>query len=73
MLPKAYRFSGEMAEISSFVASTGGSGNIHRGMQEVYERVERSLQEGKDGGEEVRVLREWVARAKKAGSEGHNL
>jgi hypothetical protein len=73
MLPKAYRFSGEMAEISSFVASTGGSGNIHRGMKEVYERVERSLQEGKDGGEEVRVLREWVARAKEAPSGGKNL
>ena len=64
MLPKAYRWVAEMEEISSFVG--GGEGHIHEGLARLYERVERSLNEEKDGGpaEDVKVLRGFVEDAK---------
>ncbi|KZT64343.1 6-phosphogluconate dehydrogenase C-terminal domain-like protein [Daedalea quercina L-15889] len=64
MLPKAYRWVGEMEEISSFVGS--GEGQIHQGLARLYERVERSLKEEKEGGpaEDVKVLKTFVDDAK---------
>ncbi|KAH9924378.1 6-phosphogluconate dehydrogenase [Fomitopsis serialis] len=64
MLPKAYRWVGEMEEISSFVGD--GEGQIHQGLARLYERVERSLKEEKEGGpaEDVKVLRSFVDDAK---------
>lgn len=52
MLPKAYRWVGEMEEIAGFVG--GESGNIYHGLAEVYGRVERS-EEG-----EVEILNGFV-------------
>ncbi|KZT04647.1 6-phosphogluconate dehydrogenase C-terminal domain-like protein [Laetiporus sulphureus 93-53] len=65
MLPKAYRWVGEMEEISSFVG--GGAGQIHQGMARIYERVERSLKEEEEGkgGNDVKALRDFVEEAKK--------
>lgn len=62
MLPKAYRWVGEMEEISAFVGS--GEGDIHRGLARLYERVERSMNEAEGGGEDVRVLKDFVRDAK---------
>ncbi|KDQ62257.1 hypothetical protein JAAARDRAFT_30149 [Jaapia argillacea MUCL 33604] len=59
MLPKAYRWVGEMEEISAFVGS--GEGAIHKGMASIYARVEKSL-EG-DGGD-VDVLKDFVDKAR---------
>ena len=66
MLPKAYRWVAEMEEISSFVG--GGEGQIHQGLAHLFERVERSLKEEKEGGsaEDVKVLRGFVEDAKAA-------
>lgn len=63
MLPKAYRWVGEMEEISSFVRDRLGDGeaHIHHGFARLYERVEKSLPEGDD----VQVLRKFVEDAKK--------
>ncbi|KAF8550689.1 6-phosphogluconate dehydrogenase C-terminal domain-like protein [Imleria badia] len=60
MLPKAYRWVGEMEEIGEFVG--GGEGDIYRGLARIYERVEKSL-----GGDQVdvEVLRKFVEDAKK--------
>ena len=44
MFPKAYRWVGEMKEISGFVGGKGAE--IYQGMSGIYERVEKSLQEG---------------------------
>jgi hypothetical protein len=52
MLPKAYRWVGEMEEIAGFVG--GEWGNIYHGLAEVYGRVERS-----EGGE-VDILNGFV-------------
>jgi hypothetical protein len=52
MLPKAYRWVGEMEEIAGFVG--GGEGGIYHGLAEVYGRVERS-----EGGE-VEILNRFV-------------
>ena len=78
MLPKAYRWVGEMEEISSFVAQGHGcaatSRNddggvegeelIHRGLAKMFARIQRSL-EGKDSGEDVKVLKGFADEAKK--------
>jgi len=88
MLPKAYRWVGEMEEISSFVAagakatsaSTKANGNgisnsavqdmggeelIYLGLAKLFERVDKSLKQGGGaGGEDVRVLRDFVEDAK---------
>jgi hypothetical protein len=65
MLPKAYRFSGEMEEISSFVASGLGFGpdQVHLGLARLYERVDASLKKGGEG--DVDILREFVDNAKR--------
>ena len=62
MLPKAYRWVGEMEEISQFVG--GGEGKIHEGMARLYERIEKSVKEGEAGGD-VDVLKGFVEEAKK--------
>jgi hypothetical protein len=59
MIPKAYRWVGEMEEISGFVG--GKEGEIYQGMSGIYERVERSLREGND---DVVTLKEFVEKAK---------
>lgn len=65
MLPKAYRWVGEMKEISAFVGA--GEGEIHQGLAHLYERVERSLKEEQEGGggQDVKALRGFVDDAKK--------
>ena len=65
MLPKAYRWVGEMEEISQFVG--GEEGKVHEGFARLYERVEKSLNadEGSDDAKDVKVLREFVEDAKK--------
>ena len=62
MLPKAYRWVGEMEEISSFVG--GGEGLIHQGLARLYERVDGSLQSRQEGGD-IDVLNKFVEDAKK--------
>ncbi|KAI0041744.1 6-phosphogluconate dehydrogenase C-terminal domain-like protein [Auriscalpium vulgare] len=64
MLPKAYRFVGEMREISAFVHDMGGEGmsNVHEGMASVYERIAKSVREN---GEDKQVLEAFVEDAKK--------
>ena len=63
MLPKAYRWVGEMEEISSFVRDGLGDGeaHVHHGFAHLYERVERGLPEGAD----IAVLKKFVEDAKK--------
>lgn len=75
MLPKAYRWVGEMREISEFVKDPagntveGGSGSgegmeqIHEGMASVYERIENAM---KADGQDKKVLEEFVKGAKEA-------
>lgn len=61
MLPKAYRWVGEMEEIGEFVG--GKEGGIYGGLARIYERVEKSL----DGDQaDVEVLREFVEDARRA-------
>ena len=61
MFPKAYRWVGEMEEISEFVGE--GEGEIHRGLANLYRRIEGSLGDGDVGGD-VGVLTQFVAEAK---------
>lgn len=65
MLPKAYRWVGEMEEISQFVGS--GEGKIHEGLARTYERVEKSLNagQGEAAGEDVRVLKKFAEDARR--------
>lgn len=63
MMPKAYRWSGEMYEISDFVGS--GEGDIHRGVGKLYERIEKSIESQIPGGD-VDVLNDFVAKAREA-------
>jgi hypothetical protein len=80
MLPKAYRWVGEMEEISAFVndglsnsegsSGTEGAGEalIHQGLARLYERVAAALRDSEEAGQDVRevkVLREFVKEAKK--------
>ncbi|KZT57081.1 6-phosphogluconate dehydrogenase C-terminal domain-like protein [Calocera cornea HHB12733] len=64
MLPKAYRFHGEMDEISGFVVEEGGggSGDIHKGLAATYRRIEKSI---KEDGEELKQLQDFVVRGEK--------
>ena len=77
MLPKAYRWVGEMEEISESVEgglgkpidkdtgdSVDGIGNIHLGLARLYERITRSVEAG-DGASDVKVLKKFVEEAKK--------
>lgn len=80
MLPKAYRWVGEMEEISDFVgdglsqsqgsgsAEGAGEAQIHQGLARLYERVAAALKDSQETGEDVRevkVLRDFVEEAKK--------
>ncbi|KAH9858651.1 6-phosphogluconate dehydrogenase C-terminal domain-like protein [Lenzites betulinus] len=62
MLPKAYRWVGEMEEISAFVREGLGEGeaHIHHGFAHLFKRVEKALPEGDD----VAVLKKFVEDAK---------
>ncbi|TFY71613.1 hypothetical protein EVG20_g1390 [Dentipellis fragilis] len=60
MLPKAYRWVGEMHEISDFVG--GPSGDVYKGMASVYERIEHAVAED---GPDKQVLDKFVEDAKK--------
>ncbi|KAG8213539.1 hypothetical protein J3R82DRAFT_10182 [Butyriboletus roseoflavus] len=61
MLPKAYRWVGEIEEIGEFVG--GKESEIYGGLARIYERVEKSL----DGDQaDVKVSREFVEDAKRA-------
>jgi putative dehydrogenase len=46
MLPKAYRWSGEMEEIAAFAGADGGAA-IYEGLARLYERLARDLRTGK--------------------------
>ena len=59
MIPKAYRWVGEMKEISGFVG--GKEAEIYQGVSGIYERVERSLEEGND---DVGTLKQFVEKAR---------
>lgn len=59
MIPKAYRWVGEMEEIAGFVG--GGEGDIYHGMSQIYARIERSIEEGNG---DVEVLKGFVDAAK---------
>lgn len=76
---KAYRWVGEMEEISEFVSSglsnsaegaTGaGEGQIHQGLARLYERMASAVKDSQEAGEEVRevkVLRDFARAAKEA-------
>lgn len=41
MVPKAYRWVGEMEEIAGFVG--GGEGDLYKGLAQLYRRIEGSL------------------------------
>ncbi|KAJ6497826.1 6-phosphogluconate dehydrogenase C-terminal domain-like protein [Mycena sanguinolenta] len=60
MVPKAYRWVGEMEEIAGFVGE--GEGDIYHGMAKLYSRIEESV---KTDGKDVDVLHRFVAEAKK--------
>ena len=50
MLPKAYRWVGEMDEISAFVRDGLGEGeaHVHHGFAQLYARIEKDLPDGED-------------------------
>ncbi|KAJ7668455.1 6-phosphogluconate dehydrogenase C-terminal domain-like protein [Mycena polygramma] len=59
MVPKAYRWAGEMEEIAGFVGE--GEGDIYKGISNLYRRIERS---GKGDGQDLEVLAKFVKEAK---------
>jgi len=63
MLPKAYRFVGEMEEIAEFTKATGlgGASDIWMGLARLFEQVAGSL---KGDGDKHKVLEEFVAQSK---------
>jgi hypothetical protein len=61
MLPKAYRWVGEMEEIAKFVGA--GEGAIYEGIASLYRRIQRSLDDPDQ--EDVKVLEKFVEDAKK--------
>ena len=68
MLPKAYRWAGEMQEVAAYVG--GPEREIYEGLSRLYRRVERALEsDGREGGD-VRVLMEFAERAKEALERG---
>lgn len=60
MVPKAYRWVGEMTEIAGFVGE--GEGDIYHGLSQLYSGIEES---GKTDGKDLEVLAKFVAEAKK--------
>jgi len=67
--PKAYRFEGEMREISDFVASQLGTkeAKVHEGLANVYGRL-AGLVSDPDNNEELAALKSFVEGAKQATS-----
>lgn len=61
MLPKAYRWVGEMEEIAKFVGA--GEGAIYEGIANLYKRIQQSLDD--EDQEDVKVLEKFVEDAKK--------
>ena len=72
MLPKAYRWVGEMEEISAFVGdglsgSLAGQGNtategagealIHLGLARLYERIAAALSDSEKAGDDLREVK----------------
>ncbi|KAJ6593641.1 6-phosphogluconate dehydrogenase C-terminal domain-like protein [Mycena capillaripes] len=58
MVPKAYRWVGEMEEIASFVGE--GEGDIYKGLAQLYSRIAQ-----KGDGQDLEVLDKFVEDAKK--------
>src|ERR1700761_6171352 len=65
-LPKAYRFDGEMQEISQYVESSAGegTGRIHAGLANLYGTIARSIAEGETNEGAVSVLQKFADNAK---------
>lgn len=61
MLPKAYRWIGEMEEIAGFVG--GSEGDVYRGIAKVYERIEKSIAGDQ---EDIATLKSFVEKAKES-------
>ncbi|KAG2113844.1 6-phosphogluconate dehydrogenase C-terminal domain-like protein [Suillus discolor] len=61
MLPKAYRWIGEMEEIADFVG--GSEGDVYRGIAKVYERIEKSIAGDQ---EDIATLTKFVEKAKES-------
>ncbi|KAG2052443.1 6-phosphogluconate dehydrogenase C-terminal domain-like protein [Suillus hirtellus] len=61
MLPKAYRWIGEMEEIADFVG--GSEGDVYRGIAKVYERIEKSIAGDQ---EDIVTLTKFVEKAKES-------
>ncbi|KAG1745442.1 6-phosphogluconate dehydrogenase C-terminal domain-like protein [Suillus paluster] len=64
MLPKAYRWIGEMEEIADFVG--GSEGDVYRGIAKVYERIEKSIAGDQ---EDMETLTNFVDKAKNSKQE----
>ena len=64
MIPKAYRWVGEMEEISDFVG--GGEGQVHKGLAALYEHIDESLQKDGRSKGDVGTLLQFANDAKKA-------
>ncbi|KIR27144.1 hypothetical protein I309_03854 [Cryptococcus deuterogattii LA55] len=65
MIPKAYRWVGEMEEISSFI-------NMYQGLAQMFQRVAddvKSSQAGEDR-EEIKVLLDWAKKGRKNSQRG---
>lgn len=60
MMPKAYRWIGEMEEIADFVG--GSEGDVYRGAAKLYERIEKSLAGDQ---KDIATLTNFVEKAKK--------
>ncbi|KDQ13338.1 hypothetical protein BOTBODRAFT_133584 [Botryobasidium botryosum FD-172 SS1] len=70
MLPKAYRFEGEMEEIAGFVGESDDTGmaDIYNGIAKTYAKVAKSVESqdtesGEEDGSAVSVLKDFVERA----------
>lgn len=59
MVPKAYRWVGEMEEIAGFVGE--GEGDIYHGLAKLYQRVEKAVE---SGSEDLQTLNEVIEDAK---------
>ncbi|TDL22646.1 6-phosphogluconate dehydrogenase C-terminal domain-like protein [Rickenella mellea] len=62
MLPKAYRWVGEMEEIAGFVGDN--EGRVYEGMAQLYRRIENSVKNDGEGEGDVGVLQSFVRDAK---------
>jgi len=59
MLPKAYRWVGEMEEISGFVGEN--EADIYHGIAKLYKRIEDSLE---GDGSDIKALERFIEEAK---------